>query len=293
MSVPRLSIVVPSYNQAAYLETTLRSIFDQDCSTVEVLVIDGGSADGSVEIIRRYASRLAFWVSEPDGGQYEAVGKGFQRATGEVLAWLNSDDFYLPGALSVVQEVFGEFREMEWLTTAHPLVGDRAGRIVRAHARTGYSRRGFLAGENLQTPGHFSQGWIQQESTFWRRSLWEKAGARFESQYRLAGDFELWARFFDHAELYALDAPLAVFRMHGAQRSIEQAQRYHDEALAALTRHGGKLPGGVRDGLRRLARMPHRSFWRKVGHRLGLLSRCSLIRRRRSTDGWRIKSLLD
>ena len=293
MTSPRLSIVVPSFNQAAFLETTLRSILDQQCENLELIVIDGGSTDGSVDIIRRYESQLTYWVSERDGGQYEAVNKGFAQATGDVMAWLNSDDFYLPGALSVVQEIFAGFHEIEWLTTAHSLVGDRDGRVVRAHARTGYTRRGFLSGENLQNGSHFTQGWIQQESTFWRRSLWEKAGARLDAHFRLAGDFELWARFFEHAELYALDAPLAVFRLHGAQRSVEQAQSYYDEARRALAQHGGALPGGLRDVLRRLAKLPRSWFWRKVAHRLGLLSRCSLVRRSRDASGWRIKSQLD
>src|SRR6266699_3928213 len=102
----KISVVTPSFNQAIYLESTLRSVLEQDYPHVEHIVIDGGSTDGSVDILQRYASRLAFWRSEKDGGQAEAIAKGFQRATGDILCWLNSDDLFLPGALRAVAEVF-------------------------------------------------------------------------------------------------------------------------------------------------------------------------------------------
>src|SRR5438132_13711050 len=104
--VPRITVVTPSFNQAEFLERTLRSVLDQGYPNLEYVVIDGGSTDGSVDTIRRYADRLAYWVAQPDSGQYDAINKGFQRTSGEVMAWINSDDKYAPWAFAVAAEVF-------------------------------------------------------------------------------------------------------------------------------------------------------------------------------------------
>ncbi len=105
---PLVSIITPSYNQVQYLEDTIQSVIQQDYPNIEYIVVDGGSTDGSLEVIERYKNKLAWWVSEPDQGQADAINKGFRKASGEIIAWLNSDDLYLPGAISSAVELFQE-----------------------------------------------------------------------------------------------------------------------------------------------------------------------------------------
>ena len=161
---PLVSIVIPSYNQARYLGATLRSVLEQDYSSMEVIVIDGGSTDGSVEIIQRYADRLAYWASESDRGQVDAINKGLQRASGEIVAWLNSDDLYLPGAVSDAVAVL----------TAHPDAGmvygdglliDSENRLLDRHHYPPLTALDLLCFNVLLQP-----------ATFMRRSALEEAG---------------------------------------------------------------------------------------------------------------------
>ncbi|MDB6156004.1 MAG: hypothetical protein JWL90_4457 [Chthoniobacteraceae bacterium] len=250
LSLPKISIVTPSFNQAAFLEQTITSIHADPSVEVEHLVVDGGSTDGSVEIIQRHAHRLAWWCSESDRGQYDAVNKGFARTTAPIMGWLNSDDQYTPWALSVVAQVFSQFPEVEWVTTRYPLRWDRLGRAIRCSRRNGFSRRGFFHGHYL--PGR-GDSLIQQESTFWRRSLWDRAGGKLDPDYPLAGDFELWARFFAHADLVMIDTPLGGFRAHGNQRSVLQRDNYVAEAERAWRAHGGALPNLIAKYLPRRA----------------------------------------
>jgi glycosyltransferase involved in cell wall biosynthesis len=245
------SIVTPSFNQAQFLEAAMLSVLEQGGPEIEYVVMDGGSNDSSADIIHRHAPRLAHWQSERDAGQYDAITRGFARTSGEVMGWLNSDDLYCPWAFAVVAEIFERLPEVQWLTTTTQIRWDSLGRPVRTLHVPGYSRAGFRRGEYLPIPGAYALGWIQQESTFWRRSLWEKAGAQVGAGYPLAGDFELWARFFEHAELYAVEAPLGGFRFHGEQKTGGDRADYLAEAERALLAHGGRRHGFVSRLLRR------------------------------------------
>ncbi|MBI9084503.1 MAG: glycosyltransferase [Desulfobacterales bacterium] len=231
---PKLSIVTPSLNQGLYLEATINSVLSQMYPNLEYIIIDGGSTDESVEIIKKYAHHLHFWCSEPDNGHYSAVNKGFSKASGDIFAWLNSDDMYCPDAFRSVAAIFSQFPGVSWLTTTRQLVWDSQGNRKSVKRIPGYSRAAFLKGRYFSRK--FSGfGFIQQESTFWRSQLWEKVGG-LRTEFNLAGDFDLWARFFAHEDLYGVDHPLGGFRVHDENRSRQtrQSSKYISEAEHAL-----------------------------------------------------------
>jgi len=241
--LPTISVVTATLNRANYLEEAMRSVLEQDYPSIEYVVVDGGSTDGSVELIGRYEHRLAWWCSERDEGHFDALNKGFARTTGEVMAWLNSDDKYTPWAFQVIGEIFAALPQVQWLTTLFPILWDARGRAMHCKRVEGYSREGFRRGEYFPRPGSLSSGWIQQESTFWRRSLWDRAGGRVDASLRVAGDFELWARFFDHADLYGVTTPIGGFRIHGEQFTQKQIDRINEVCHDTLRRHGGRPHG--------------------------------------------------
>lgn len=273
---PSISIVTPSFNQAPFLAAAIESVLSQGYPALEYFVMDGGSQDGSAEIIQRYADRLTGWVSAPDGGQYAAVTAGFARSRGEVLAWLNSDDAYCPWALSVVGEIFARFPQIEWLTTARPLFWDRAGRAVHCPAVSGYARQAFLDREHFPGGEGFQLGTIQQESTFWRRSLWERAGG-FSAGYPLAGDFALWGKFFEQAELYAVETPLGGFRTYGEQITGHSFMAYLAECEQCLAQGGGRAISSARGKMRELAVRAPAALWPALA-RAGLMHRAKVVR---------------
>jgi glycosyltransferase involved in cell wall biosynthesis len=246
----RISIVTPSYNQAQFLEDAMRSVLEQTYRNVEYVVIDGASSDGSVDIIHRHAGQLTYWASEPDKGQYDAINKGFSRTTGDIMAWLNSDDRYMPWTLSVVADIFSTYPEIDWITSVHPVSWNAHGQAVAVDFTGGFCRESFVRGSNFPVKSSYGRRWIQQESTFWRRSLWERAGGRLDSSLEMAADFELWARFFDHSELVGVQALLGGFRSHGNQKSVLYRDRYLEEAERVL-RARGRWPLGRMENLTR------------------------------------------
>lgn len=231
MTLPRITVVTPSFNQAQYLEQTIRSVLDQGYPDLEYIVIDGGSTDGSVDILRRYSDRLAYWVSEKDQGQTHAINKGFARATGDVRAYLNSDDIYLPGSLHFVGKFFDDHPDVDLLNGICQWM-DESGRSLYPHQ----GRIGNLA-EALDPWRVWWAGrqFIQPE-VFWRRGVAEKAGP-FDERLNLVMDFDYWIRLFAAgAKVAAVEQSLAGFRVTPNQKSSAKA-RVRDELLAVVGRH--------------------------------------------------------
>jgi glycosyltransferase involved in cell wall biosynthesis len=230
----RISLVVPNLNTAPYLRQTLRSIEKQHYDDLEVIVSDGGSTDGSLDIISSFSSSIATLISGPDKGHADALNKGFGVSTGEVMGWLNSDDILHKDALNTVGAIFGNNPDINWITGTRCVFSDKPKMLKLLPARA-FTYQDYLAGDFR---------WIQQESTFWRRSLWNEAGGYVNADLELAIDFELWMRFFRVSQLHAVDALIGAFRVREDQRSTVFMSKYLDE-VNAVTKMEKRL---IREG---------------------------------------------
>jgi glycosyltransferase involved in cell wall biosynthesis len=213
---PRITLITAVYNGEKYLEETIHSVIHQGYPNLEYIVVDDGSTDRTAEIITKYEQHLAWRGKQLNQGLYGALNTGFARATGEILGWLNANDKLHTNGLFVVGSIFAAFPEVEWIT-GRPTVFNDEGMTVEVHELPRWSRSRFLAGANRH---------IQQESTFWRRGLWERAGGCMQTAYRAEGDFELWLRFFRHARLYPVDALIGGWRFHPNSLSHGNAEQY-------------------------------------------------------------------
>ncbi|MDO9000947.1 MAG: glycosyltransferase family 2 protein [Bacteroidota bacterium] len=220
MFLPKVSIVIPAFNRAKYLEKTILSVLDQNYSNLELIIVDGGSNDGTLSIIEKHKAHIHYFISEPDQGMYYALQKGFEKSTGEIMAWINSDDLYHLNSLHIVSKIFSDLPNVEWIS-GMPAFYNNNSNCVKIHKPVFRTKEHFLIGDYK---------WIQQENIFWKRSLWERAGSKFNLENKLAGDFELWSRYFTQANLYFVETSFAGFRLHGEQLSINKKEQYEIEA---------------------------------------------------------------
>ena len=227
--LPLISIVTPSFNQARYLEATIQSVLSQNYPRMEYIIVDGGSTDGSVEIIKKYESKLAWWISEKDQGQTDAINKGFAHAKGDFFAWLNSDDTYEPNAISSAVNFL----------QAHPEVGlaygdanyinedgHVIGRFPAAQTDLIRLRRGYVH--------------IPQQAAFFRADLWRMVGPLDPSFY-FAMDYDLWVRLAMRSQVKYVPQTWANFRLHTSGKTISADDRCWPEMLRVHYRDGGKF----------------------------------------------------
>ena len=233
---PRISVVTPSYNQGQFIGETIRSVLEQDYPHVEHIITDGGSTDDSVAMIREYEDRLHYWVSERDRGQTHAINKGWEHATGEILCWLNSDDWYYPGTLATVARTFREHPGMQWLN-AGVHNGYAAGEIHHEHVARPTSLAACL--------GRHDYG-FHQPGMFWTRGMVDRLGPLDES-LQFCFDHEYWARALAAGiEPVCVPDVLTFFRLHRESKTCSRRIDFLREDWEICRRHGGKLSPGER-----------------------------------------------
>jgi glycosyltransferase involved in cell wall biosynthesis len=223
MNLPRISVVTPSLNQGKFLEQTILSVLGQGYANLEYIVIDGGSSDGSLDIIHKYANQISYWVSEKDHGQADALNKGFAKASGEILCWINSDDFLLPGALLRLET---EFRKEDDLIYGACLSFSEAGRrcVINRPPEHNYQELCLI-------------DYIVQPSSFWRRSLWEKVGP-LDASLNYAFDWEWFIRAAKFGKFRHSETIFSAYRFHADHKSSTGGQQRAKEICAVAERSG-------------------------------------------------------
>ena len=232
MIYPKISVVTPCFNMEKYIEATILSVINQNYPNLEYIVIDGGSTDGTMEIVNRYKDKISIIVSEKDNGMYDAIQKGFNSATGDIFAWLNADDHYFAWTLETVGRIFAENEDINWICGLPSFLG-KDGMLARVNNNAGAKRS-----KDIKNGWHRKEiyNYLQQESMFYRREVYWNSGAmNFVEQqnYRYAADFKLWMNFAEKYELVSVNLPLAAFRRHTDSISVNQVEKYLAEVQKA------------------------------------------------------------
>lgn len=251
MSLPKISLVTPSFNQAQYVEETILSVLEQDYPNLEWIIVDGGSTDGSVEIIRKYEKHLTWWVSEKDKGQTDALNKGLRRATGDVFAFLNSDDLYTAGTLQAVGEAFSADLSLTMLL----------GRCQYISADGTPLQECPFAGD-LTLERFVEENLVPQPSLFVRMDVCRAVGF-FDDRYQYAFDHDYWLRamLLGH-RIRGMDRLFSLYRLHESSKTVTLRYRQDLDMVAAHAKAMASLPAN--DPLRKTIRKCSARFCRRV-----------------------------
>ncbi len=219
----KFSIITPTYNSEKYLAETIESVLSQKGDfEVEYIIIDGGSNDNTVEIIKKYSKTHAIkWISEKDEGMYSAINKGFSMATGDIFAWINSDDVYLPDAFQSITRTLNKYPKIKWLKGITLISNENLKTINKLPC--------FIYNQDWIKKGIYGRNayFIHQDSVFWKKELWDKAGG-INEKYKLAGDYDLWIKFSKLFPLWSINQPISRFRKRNGQLS-ENMSDYRKE----------------------------------------------------------------
>jgi len=258
---PRITIITPALGRDEWLEATVRSVVYQDYPNLEYIIIEDGASAERRSILDRYASHFS-WLTCPPGTEFcAALNLAFAKSTGEILGWLEPGEMLHTNGVAVIGGVFAAMPTVEWIT-GRPFNFSLGGMPTGMKHLERWSRIRFLAGGNK---------YIHRDTTFWRRSLWERAGGALATEYGLAGEFDLFVRFFRHARLYSVDALIGGFRTHpgyfnesGSRQYNKMCDQIADRELAGVPgAYGAKLFRGL---TRIIAHIPRvRRWWHRTG----------------------------
>jgi len=236
-----ISIIVPCFNHGRWIEGCLNSIVSQGIANLELIVVDGGSTDGTIDVLKRYSQYLAYWVSEPDRGQTDALIKGFARSTGDIMAWINSDDFYEAGALEAIVSAF------KAMPSVDVLYGDM--RWIDLEGRQIGLKREIPFDVNIMLWDH---NYVPQPSTFWRRSLWLRTSG-LDARMQCAMDFDLWLKFSRAGATFVhLPIVLSNMRRYSEQKNVRLRAISDEEDKALREQHLGRKVGRREAATKRL-----------------------------------------
>jgi len=233
-SWPKISIVTPSYNQVNFIERTILSVLNQNYPNFEYIIIDGGSNDGSIEIIKKYEKYLTYWISEKDNGQADAINKGLRRTKGKIVAYLNSDDIYCQGTFVKVANYFCKYPNRDIIYGDY-LIIDSQDNVIKCKKEIAFDYNILL----------YCFSYIPQPTVFFKREIFEKIGL-FDTQLNCTMDFDYWVRVSRKNKIYYIPESLAAYRIHGSSKTWTQRSAFREENLLIRKRYTKRYPKSLK-----------------------------------------------